>query len=314
MQAHEGAPELVNWPAVIGNIDMPLNETDKAWIRQEIQAAHRRHGLGKLTGFIRDWSGAGGCIAILIFFLTQWSAYIVFRTNTQDRLAEIEKTLAPVALQNHASLPQSQFETVLPDLKSAITAARERKVKVSPKVLDDLQSKLLTSSANAPAFWPTVAEFIDYRSFNQSSWASQANLPSCTSSLPKSGTVANVETPTKMSVNRAIYENCRFTLDSAEDDRILNTILNTVSPLITFKHCLILYRGGVVDLILTWQNHKGELSINGKPRGTIVSVSGNAIEFEDCLFDFTFQNAPSPVGQEIAETLLSQNASTLKIP
>jgi hypothetical protein len=41
-------------PAASGNIsvsikDMALNEADKAWVRQEIQSAHRRHGLGKLT-------------------------------------------------------------------------------------------------------------------------------------------------------------------------------------------------------------------------------------------------------------------------
>jgi hypothetical protein len=43
---------------------MPLNEADRAWIRQEIQSAHKRLGIGKLTGFIKDWSGTGAAAAV----------------------------------------------------------------------------------------------------------------------------------------------------------------------------------------------------------------------------------------------------------
>ena len=71
--------------------DMPLNETDKSWVRLEIQSAHKRHGLGKLTGFIKDWSGTSAAVAILILALTQWGNYVEFRTHTSDRLDGLER-------------------------------------------------------------------------------------------------------------------------------------------------------------------------------------------------------------------------------
>ncbi len=89
--------------------DMPLNETDKTWIRQEIQNALKRQGRGKVIGFIKDWSGIGGCVAILIFILLQWTAYVEFRTQTNDRLGVIEKGLTTLQLQSQISLPQAAF-------------------------------------------------------------------------------------------------------------------------------------------------------------------------------------------------------------
>lgn len=223
---------------------MPLNEIDKAWIRQEIQASHKRKGFGKLAGFIKDWSGTGGLIAILLFTLTQWTAYIEFRTDTKSRLTGIEKTLTQLALQNQASLPLSSFEKTLPDLKSVVESARKQNVKVSPNVLGGLQFNLINSDKNSPVYWPTVAQFIDYRSFDVSSWEARANLPNCTKSLPKPMVISSVESPTKATISRAVYEGCVFTLDSAEDNRMLNYELQNGYPLILFKHCLIVYRGG----------------------------------------------------------------------
>ena len=66
--------------------DMPLNETDKACIREHVRGAHERHGWGKFTGAIKDRGGAGAAITILILALTRWTTYIEFRTQTNDRL------------------------------------------------------------------------------------------------------------------------------------------------------------------------------------------------------------------------------------
>jgi len=73
--------------------DMPLNETDKAWVRETIREAHKSHGISRLTAFLKNWSGVGASVAILIFALTQWSAYVEFRTKTGDRLDQIDKTV-----------------------------------------------------------------------------------------------------------------------------------------------------------------------------------------------------------------------------
>jgi len=92
---------------------MPLNETDKAWVRENVKAAHERNGWGKLTGAIKDWSGAGAAIAILILGVTQWTAYIEFRTQTNDRLSIIEKKVTTSELQSQISLPQAAFDKAL---------------------------------------------------------------------------------------------------------------------------------------------------------------------------------------------------------
>ena len=87
--------------------EMALNSTDKAWITLEIQTALKRKGWGKLTGFIKDWSGAGAAAGILIFMLSQWGNYVEFRTQTNLRLTSIEGKLETINKQlasNTASL------------------------------------------------------------------------------------------------------------------------------------------------------------------------------------------------------------------
>src|SRR6516165_5783623 len=73
--------------------DMPLNETDKAWVRETIRDAHKRSRLGKFTSFLKEWSGVGAAMAFLLLVFTQWNTYIEFRTRTDDRLKSIEDDL-----------------------------------------------------------------------------------------------------------------------------------------------------------------------------------------------------------------------------
>jgi hypothetical protein len=53
----------------------------------------KREGWGKLTGFIKDWGGFGAAVAIIMFFIVQWTSLTEFRVNTNDRLDSIEKRL-----------------------------------------------------------------------------------------------------------------------------------------------------------------------------------------------------------------------------
>jgi hypothetical protein len=80
-----------------------------------------------------------------------------------------------------------------------------------------------------------------------------------------------------------------------------------------FKNCLVIYRGGPINLILAWKGELAPISIGGKP-SVGVSLSGNALEFEKCLFQFTVQGVPSPTGREVTESLLAQNSDTLTLP
>ena len=169
---------------------MPLNDADRAWIKQEIQTAQTRHGLGKFTGFIKDWSGVGAFAAVLLIIFSQWTAYVEFRTNTQDRLTAIEKNLTQLALQKHASLPKESFEKSLGTLKDVVGVARKENVKVSPDVVESLQSKLVDSRESARDFWPAAASFVSYRSFALTNQAirTSSSLPNCRDTASKIGT------------------------------------------------------------------------------------------------------------------------------
>jgi len=307
--------------------DMALNEADKAWIRQEIQAAHKRHGLGKLTGFLKDWGGFGAAIAILIFVLMQWTGYIEFRTRTDDRLTGIEKNLARLELQNQASLSQSEFETTLPELRPVVAYARKQNVKVPPKVIEDLRAKLLGTSSGAPEFWPTVSEFINYRSMVIAASSEQVKrllterIPLCTDSTPKPMSIKEVLGPHEANYNPGLYENCRFTLDSSAQDQRINEILTGTTPFLKFRNCLIEYHGGEVNLILAWDKVPVTLIAvppNSEDKSHPVTVhtnlTGPAIEFDNCLFDFSFQTAPPPKGQQLSTTLLAQNLASVTLP
>jgi hypothetical protein len=72
---------------------MPLNETDKSWIRETIENANKSHGWGKAVKFIREWSGVEAAVAILIFAATQWTSYIEFRTTTNTSLTSMNDKL-----------------------------------------------------------------------------------------------------------------------------------------------------------------------------------------------------------------------------
>jgi hypothetical protein len=306
---------------------MPLNETDKAWIRETIRLAHGRHGWGKLTGFIKDWSGAGAAVAILVLFFTQWTGYVEFRTKTGDRLDNIEKTLNQItqdstkqSLLTHAALPVADFKATLSDLRSTLAKAKQQNVKVSPKVIGDLQEKLIAST-DAPTFWPAAAEFIAYRSLATTSWSAPKNLPICTD-RPPTRTTLTVLSPTQIQVNPGVYENCRFSLDSPQEDEQLNRYLTMPaegkSLTIMFKHCLIVYHGGQINLV-TALNERNVPYLVGPPehpfaKGTVNVAVTNAIEFRDCLFDIELQNAPPEPGQQITRLLLASTGTDVKLP
>jgi hypothetical protein len=171
---------------IITEASMPLNQTDKAWITLEIQNALRRKGWGRLTGFLKDWSGAGAAIAILVLFFTQWTAYVEFRTKTGDRLDAIEKVLPQISaslelLKPHASntLPRIMKDAIqdkaarkigLQTVAALATQAQEQKVAADPLQIADVGKTLTSMPAlfkqqnNADA-WSALTGLLNYSSF-----------------------------------------------------------------------------------------------------------------------------------------------------
>ncbi len=318
---------------------MALNEQDRAWIREQIDNAFKRRSLGQR---IRDWLPVTAIVAIAIFFITQWTSYIEFRTRTNDRLDTIDKTLAGIqgdlskqSLINHAALPLPDFKATLPDLNSAIARAKQQNAKVSSAVIGDLQQKL-SASVDAPDFWPTAAQFISYRSQNtlpdfQS--LMQPNLPNCTDHEPtpmelvvsdeeaKNGKqndtalVSDLLKETdknKTHMVSAVYQDCRFTLDSPEETARIPNLGTQRSYVLTFRHCQIVYRGGEIKLLTP---NPRPTAITGKSnvRSDVYVFIGQTVHFENCLFAFVISSQPPKEGQSLTEQLLAQGGSYLTV-
>jgi hypothetical protein len=296
---------------------MPLNETDKAWIRQEIQAAHRRHGWGKLTGFIKDWSGAGAAAGILLFIATQWGGYIEFRTGTNLRLGNIEdsikqirRDLSPLQIGAVASLPSDSFQAALPQLKSALSIAKKEQVPVAPKIVSQLQSNFLSANQDSPDFWPTVSEFISYRS-ESAVPPLKANLPHCTDGEPSRSEVTAVR-PNSVDFSARVYQDCVVTLDSTADMAKINWLILHDAPFLTFRHCLIVYRGGPLDLIVEVTNLPAMVQVGKKPP-ILTTFSGRTLHFDNCRFDFAFSSPPPRQGQHFVKQLLAQSPTSADV-
>ena len=265
------------------------------------------------------------CLALLLYL--GWMGTQV--VDQGKKLTAIETKLTVLGLQSQASLPQAAFDKALPDIRSTVAAARKDSMSVPPAVIEELRSKLLASDPAAPDFWATLSEFVSYRSSlgyhatiapaPLTGVYSLAKLPDCTDSLPGPMTIKEVLNPNEATPNRGLYENCRFVLDSAKQDQILNDILKTTTPFLTFKNCLIEYHGGEITLILAWDKEPFTMTLVGRgpkdPTKIIpTTLSGPAIQFENCLFVFEFQNSPPPNGQRLATTLLAENATSLSLP
>jgi hypothetical protein len=158
---------------------MPLNDSDRSWIREEIAKSHETKGMGALARFIRQWSGLGALVAIIIFAFTQWTAYVEFRTKTNEALPRIEKRIDTIeskltsieqkltiqSVKGQSDLDPIQFKNKLPALKTALVEAREQKVSLPDDVVTELREKMASTDNNAPGYWPTASELVSYEYF-----------------------------------------------------------------------------------------------------------------------------------------------------
>jgi hypothetical protein len=253
--------------------------------------------------------------------------------NIQTTVNKTETTLNTLApfineLINHqfesaSKLPTKTLQERLPALQHLFAVARDQEVKVDTKILNSLTQKLTEVNTNANGFWPATAEFISYRSAVVSSPVG-ANLRNCSDQEPKPARVVDVQqgaaagglNQIHFSMNE--YDNCKFTLDSPKDDNKVNSLIASVAPFLSFHHCLIVYRGGQVNLILAVQNVPYKVTY--RDPGTRESsgsettfFTGATLRFQDCIFDFSTLAPPPQKGQEVTKILLAQSASLADI-
>jgi hypothetical protein len=82
---------------------------------------------------------------------------------------------------------------------------------------------------------------------------------------------------------------------------------------------LIEYHGGEISLVLARDKEPFTMTLIGRgpedPTKIIqTTFSGPAIQFENCLFNFSFQTSPPTHGQRLSTSLLAQNASSVSPP
>jgi hypothetical protein len=219
--------------------DMPLNENDRAWIRQEIQAAHQKKGLGKLGAFLKDWIPSGAAITILIWLFTQYSAYTEFRVHANDRLDQIEAQLrvlqAPSAprkvLSELASLPPKSLEKNLSALRSVVQQPNDQFVPI-PETLQNVRRNLTHVDQDSPDYWPTALEFI---AFASNSLAPNAPPRGTPPTVILKGDVFQGAAFPRSSV--VLLDGGALTNERFEDSRIIFTNTPVILRNVTFINC-----------------------------------------------------------------------------
>jgi hypothetical protein len=274
-----------------------LNDNDRQWIRGEIESASK-------SWFARTMRvlPTALIIALGFFVLREWSEYIDFRGRTSERLGRIEQGIASLKLQGHASLPSASFQAALPEIKTVLATAKKDQIRVGPTVVNELQQRFLESDSKATDYWPAVAAFINYRSsltsngpvltFNPLA-GTTSTLPRCTDQLPHPATLAEDVSPGEQTVriNKAYYENCRFQLDSPDEDARISAFAKG-NPGLTLKNCLVVYNGGPVELRLgPWP-----------------------LMFENCRWEINVSGTPPETGQKVTRTLLAGNPDSFRFP
>jgi hypothetical protein len=201
----------------------------------------------------------------------------------------------------------------------------DQQASLAKLVLSGLQTNLNAIDQSTPRYWPTAAEFISYRSQVSVGTAfetlSRPDMPNCTDHLPtpmEYRMTSEEERGTKEETNRvgldlsrfipAIYENCRFVLDSPEEAEGFPFLGRSFD--LEFKNCQIIYNGGSIA-IFTPNPRPSLFNGKGPTRGDLFIMNGQKLRFENCLFLFTIKAVPPQEGQQMTHELLAQSGPTL---
>jgi hypothetical protein len=225
-----------------------------------------------------------------------------------DKLGEKVETL---------SQRVSNIEGRLDKRVSTLERRADQQVSLAKLVLSDLQRNLNATDRSTPGYWPTAAEFVTYRSqVNVGAdfqTLSRPDMPNCTDKPPTpmeyrmtAEEEKNSAGPNPNQFIPALYENCRFVLDSPEEAARVPYAREGRSFLIKFKNCQIIYNGGVIAIL---NPHPRPSLVNGKgpARGDVYIINGQQIDFENCLFLFSIKTIPPQDGQSMTRELLAQS-------
>jgi len=200
---------------------MAINKNEWEQIKLLLKDALSEHDKGKLQRF-KSWSPLGALVAVILFMLTQWNAYSVFRTHTEDRLATIEgkllkaeATQSPQAvLAEISKLPTREFRAALPALR-AVAEQPASEVKPSDTTLHDISNKLRDDIEPSSGYWPTALQFIQFASSSLSTKTNSPTEPvSHISNLanltPRAMTFSNKTIMIDGTITGLRFENCRI--------------------------------------------------------------------------------------------------------
>jgi hypothetical protein len=236
-------------------------------------------------------------------------------TSVRSRLDTIDgelKILAPEIeslllskFKKFASQPVKDVAKNLAEFHQSVKAARLLKVRSSPELLKQVSLKLSKVNRADPDYWPATAEFISYRSENLlprlAGKVRAQNLPKCIDQSLKPSVVIAVPAPNKVSFDLPYYEDCKFTLDDPTDEARVNQDLARNATGVAFKNALIEYHGGEISIQL--------LQDSKNPNRKISSLV-----FENCVYDFTMTQNPSPAAEKILNILLLETSGDIAIP
>lgn len=236
------------------------------------------------------------------------------RVSSLERRADQQTSLAKLIDPNR----------VLATIRAEIHMAENDKKPLATSTLADYKNAIQTFPTTSE-YWPVAAQFISYRSRVNVGTAfqtlSRPDMPNCTDSLPtrmEYRMTSEEERSTKEETNRvgldsgrftpAIYENCRFVLDSPEEAKRFPLLGQSFS--LEFKNCQIIYNGGPIAIV-TPNPRVSAFVGKGPTRSDVFIMNGQALRFENCLFLFTIKAVPPQEGQQMTHELLAQSGPTL---
>lgn len=225
---------------------------------------------------------------------------------------DVSKTLPKTMKENLQR--NGDLELGLKTVAALAEGAQERHIKTDPALLAEVDQELLQIKDRNSDFWRASTSLLNYKTFNlapqQAVSLQAADIPNCTDAEPIPMKVKGIGPNGEIrQLANAYYQNCKLTLDSAEDDAKINSLILQKVPTIEFRNCLILYSGGNVTLITHTQLSNAPLL-----GGATINYNGPALQFVNCLFKFSTSNQLPPNVKTIIEALLSQPGPQLRIP
>jgi hypothetical protein len=117
----------------------------------------------------------------------------------------------------------------------------------------------------------------------------------------------------KYHLRTALFDDCCINLDSPVDDSKVNELLEKIMPILVFRRCLAVYRGGSIGIIQgpIVENPKRYPNGHGQQGLDLHNVPMQvSLQFENCVFQLQLDQEPYPEGKRFAKALLASDSDT----